>query len=55
MAVSPEEAAAIVAAIAQFTRDTGSVAAPPLQPTSPWKRAALLEGAGYAPDQTPTA
>jgi hypothetical protein len=40
---SPEEAAAIAAAIEQFIRDT----APPAQPEraiSPWLRAGLLEG-----------
>jgi hypothetical protein len=40
---SPEEAAAIAAAIEQFLRDT----APPPEPErelSPWLRAALLEG-----------
>jgi hypothetical protein len=44
-AASPEEAAAIAAAIEQFLRDT----APPPRPVSeanPWQRAALLEGAG---------
>ena len=42
---SPEEAAAIAAAIEQFLRDT----APPPQAgerTSPWLRAGLLEGTG---------
>jgi hypothetical protein len=46
---SPEEAAAIAAAIEQFLRDT---APPPAKPraggTNPWLRAALFEGAGHA-------
>ncbi len=49
---SPEEAAAIAAAIEQFLRDT----APPTQPadhgTSPWLRAALLENVGLDPTAT---
>jgi hypothetical protein len=46
---TPEEAAAIAAAIEQFLRDT----APPPAPAagmSPWLRAGLLEGTGRAPD-----
>ena len=47
---SPEETAAIAAAIEQFMRET----APPLaaaEPASnPWQRAALLEGTGREPD-----
>jgi hypothetical protein len=42
---SPEEAAAIAAAIEQFLRDT----APPPEPgreIAPWTRAGLFEGAG---------
>ena len=46
---SPEEAAAVIAAIEQFMRDT----APPLasEPSgpSPWVRAALLEGVEREP------
>ena len=48
-AASPEEAAAIAAAIEQFLRDT----APPPEPTerlSPWTQTALREGVGLAPD-----
>jgi hypothetical protein len=44
-AATPEEAAAIAAAIEQFLRDT----APPPAPAagmSPWLRAGLLEGTG---------
>jgi len=46
---SPEEAAAVVAALEQFMRDT----APQLRPTPaqrpPWARAALLEATGHDP------
>ena len=49
-AATPEEAAAIAAAIEQFIRDT----APPAQPEetgmNPWLRAALYEGVGYSAD-----
>ncbi|HEU4658254.1 MAG TPA: hypothetical protein VFR97_12050 [Capillimicrobium sp.] len=41
---SPAEAAAVVAALEQFMRDT---APPPVEPApahNPWQRAALLEG-----------
>jgi hypothetical protein len=48
-AASPEEAAAIAAAIEQFLRDC----APPPQAkeprTSPWLRAAMLENVGLDP------
>jgi hypothetical protein len=48
---SPEEAAAIVAALEQFMRDTAPTPVAPQQPTvSPWKRAALLEATRQAPD-----
>jgi hypothetical protein len=45
---SPEEAAAIAAAIEQFLRDTAP--APSTEPPtmSPWLRAGLLEGTGRA-------
>jgi hypothetical protein len=49
-AASPEEAAAITAAIEQFIHDT---APPPTQESSqvnPWLRAGLYEGAGYPAD-----
>jgi hypothetical protein len=48
-AATPEEAAAIAAAIEQFLRDT----APPPAPAagmSPWLRAGLLEGTGRTAD-----
>jgi len=42
---SPEEAAAVIAALEQFLRDHAPAPAPPPEPKlSPWKRAALLEG-----------
>jgi hypothetical protein len=47
---SPEEAAAVIAAIEQFLRDT----APPVAPADPapeaWLRAARLEAVGLDPD-----
>ena len=46
---SPEEAAAVIAAIERFMRDTAPpVAAAPGGP-SPWVRAALLEGVDREP------
>jgi len=50
---SQEEAAAVLAAIEQFTRETASTTAPapPAPAISPWKRAALLEGISHKPDQ----
>jgi hypothetical protein len=41
---SPEEAAAIAAAIEQFMRDTAPPPASPGPQLSPWLRAGLLEG-----------
>ena len=51
-AASPEEAAAVVAALERFMRDT----APPLAPQAPsgrsaWARASLLEATGHGPDE----
>ena len=43
---SPEEAAAIAAAIEQFLRDTTPPAAPAEREINPWLRAALFEGVG---------
>ena len=49
-AASAEEAAAIVAALARYTRDSAPTpAAESARGPSPWARAALLEGTGYAP------
>jgi hypothetical protein len=48
---SPEEAAAVVAAIEQFMRATAPPPAPsPAQP-NPWQHAALREGVARAPQQ----
>jgi hypothetical protein len=50
-AASPEEAAAVVAALERFMRDTAPVPAPAPPPGQPpWARAALLEATGHAPD-----
>jgi hypothetical protein len=45
---SPEEAAAVVAALERFMRDTAPTIAPP-PPSGPpaWARAAALEATGY--------
>ena len=47
---SPEEAAAIAAAIEQFLRDTAPVIEPPATPISRWARAGLFEGVGLPAD-----
>jgi hypothetical protein len=48
-AASPEEAAAVVAALERFMRDTAPTPAPPPPPgPAPWARAAMLEASGYA-------
>ena len=41
---SPAEAAAIVAALERFMRDTAPRLAQPVQQADPWLRAAMLEG-----------
>jgi hypothetical protein len=46
---SPEEAAAIAAAIEQFLRDTAPPPAHAGPKVSPWLRAALFEGVGRDP------
>ena len=46
---TPEEAAAIAAAIEQFLRDTAPPPEPAGQGISPWLRAGLLEGSGADP------
>jgi hypothetical protein len=49
-AASPEEAAAVVAALERFLRETAPRAAPaPARPHA-WLRAGLLEGTGHEPD-----
>jgi hypothetical protein len=50
-AASPQEAAAIVAALERFMRDTTPTPAPRQAPATPaWARAGLLEATGYGPD-----
>jgi hypothetical protein len=46
---TPEEAAAVMAAVEQFMRDTAPPVAPPEPEPSPWARAALLEGVDRDP------
>ena len=46
---SPEEAAAIAAAIEQFLRDTAPTPVAAERSVSPWLRASLFENAGVAP------
>jgi hypothetical protein len=41
---SPEEAAAVVAALERFMRATAPATAPAPQASDPWRRAAILEG-----------
>jgi hypothetical protein len=48
-AASPEEAAAITAAIEQFLRDTAPPPAPAGARVSPWLRAGLFEATGRDP------
>jgi hypothetical protein len=48
---SPEEAAAVVAALEQFMRDTAPLRVPPALAHNPWTRAALLEATGREPDE----
>jgi len=47
---SPEEAAAVVAALERFMRDTAPPPAPPPARRSRWLEAALLEGVMRAPE-----
>lgn len=48
---SPEEAAAVVAALERFLHETTPVIAAEPPRMSPWQRAALLEGVGREPDE----
>jgi hypothetical protein len=48
---SPEEAAAVIAAVEQFLRDTLPPAASPEPAPDPWVRAARLEALGLALDE----
>ena len=50
-AASPEEAAAVVAAIEQFLRDTAPAPVPAEATMSPWLRAGLFENVGLHPDE----
>ena len=52
-AASPEEAAAVVAALERFMRDTAPPPAPepPAVQRSAWARASLLEATGHAADE----
>jgi len=45
---SPQEAAAVVAAIERFMRETAPATAPPPAGIDPWTRAALEEGVSRA-------
>lgn len=47
---SPEEAAAVVAALERFMRDTAPPLAPAPPACNPWLRAARLEATGREPD-----
>jgi hypothetical protein len=49
-AASPEEAAAVVAAVQRFLRDYAPVVVAPAPAPSRWQRAALLEATGREPD-----
>ena len=46
---TPEEAAAVIAAVEQFLRDTAPPPAPAVERPSPWVEAALREGVDRAP------
>jgi hypothetical protein len=50
---SPEEAAAVIAAVEQFLRDTVPPAVPVPAGPPAWQRAAILEGVGREPDTHP--
>jgi hypothetical protein len=50
---SPEEAAAIAAAIEQFLRDTTPPAAETKPQMSPWLKAGLYEGVGRPAESSP--
>ena len=48
---TPEEAAAVIAAIERFIRDTAPPVATAPEGPSPWVRAALLEGVDREPSR----
>ena len=52
---SPEEAAAVIAAVERFLRDTAPPPAPPDPPPNPWVRAARLEAVDRFPGAAPWA
>jgi hypothetical protein len=47
---SPEEAAAVVAALEQFMRETAPRPAPPPPAPNPWQQAALQEAVARTPE-----
>jgi hypothetical protein len=47
---SPEEAAAVVAALERFMRETAARSTPPAPRRNPWQQAALHEGVARAPE-----
>src|SRR5205085_4118068 len=47
---SPEEAAAVVAAVERFMRETAPRPAPPRPARNPWQQAALHEGVARTPE-----
>ena len=46
---SPEEAAAVIAAVQRFIRDTAPATVPVPAARNPWQQAALLEGVDRSP------
>ena len=52
---SPEEAAAVMAALERFMRDTAPPRTEDQPELNPWLRAGLLEGVGLEPDTAPWA
>ena len=52
-AASPEEAAAVVAALERFMRETAPTPAPAPPPASGWVQAARLEAVERAPGHEP--
>lgn len=50
---SPEEAAAVVAALERFMRETAPATVPPLPRPCPWQQAALYEGVAREPQLPP--
>lgn len=48
-AASPDEAAALVAALERFMRETAPVTQAPEEGIDPWRKAALLEGVSREP------